>query len=57
MAEISLTPSGSNRLILEAPGEPNPQRLKDLLNRDGRMTFNIVDDSPSSLAAAQAGVV
>ncbi len=57
VAEISLTPSGSNRLILEAPGEPNPQRLKDLLNRDGRMTFNIVDDSPSSLAAAQAGVV
>lgn len=57
VAEISITPSGTNRLILEAPGEPNPQRLKDLLNRDGRMTFNIVDDSPSSIAAAQAGVV
>jgi len=57
VAEISITPSGTNRLILEAPGEPDPQRLKDLLNRDGRMTFNIVDDSPSSIAAAQAGVV
>ncbi len=57
VAEVSITPSGANRLILEAPGEPNPQRLKDLLNRDGRMTFNIVDDSPSALAAAEAGVV
>ena len=56
VAEISLTPSGSNRLILEAPGEPDPQRLKDLLSRDGRMTFNLVDDSPSSIAAAEAGV-
>lgn len=57
VAEIALSRSGSNRLVLEAPGEPDPQRLKDLLNRDGRMTFNIVDDSPSSIAAAQAGVV
>lgn len=57
VAEIALTPSGANRLILEAPGEPDPQRLKDLLNRDGRMTFNLVDDSPSSIAAAEAGVV
>ena len=57
VAEIALSRSGSNRLVLEAPGEPDPQRLKDLLNRDGRMTFNIVDDSPSSIAAAEAGVV
>lgn len=57
VAEISLTPSGTNRLILEAPGEPDPQRLKDLLSRDGRMTFNLVDDSASSIAAAEAGVV
>lgn len=57
VAEIALSRSGANRLVLEAPGEPDPQRLKDLLNRDGRMTFNIVDDSPSSIAAAEAGVV
>jgi len=57
VAEIALTPSGASRLILEAPGEPDPQRLKDLLNRDGRMTFNLVDDSPASIAAAEAGVV
>jgi protein-export membrane protein SecD len=57
VAEISITPSGTSRLVLEAPGEPDPERLKSLLSRDGRMTFNIVDDSPSSISAAQAGVV
>ena len=57
VAEIGLTPQGINRIILEAPGEPDPQRLKDLLNRDGKMTFNLVDDSPSAIQAAQAGVV
>ncbi|MBA3069809.1 MAG: protein translocase subunit SecD [Hyphomonas sp.] len=57
VAEISITPSGVDRLVLEAPGEPDPERLKSLLSRDGRMTFNIVDDSPSAITAAQAGVV
>lgn len=57
VAEISLTPSGSNRIVLEAPGEPDPQRLRDLLSRDGRMTFNLVESSPSDIAAAQAGIL
>ena len=57
VAEISLTPSGTNRIVLEAPGEPDPQRLKDLLSRDGRMTFNLVESSPADIASAQAGIV
>lgn len=56
VAEISLTPSGNSRIVLEAPGEPDPQRLKDLLSRDGRMTFNLVESSPSEIAQVQAGV-
>jgi preprotein translocase subunit SecD len=57
VAEIELTPSGENRLVLEAPGEPDPEKLKSRLNRDGRMTFHLVNDDPSSITAAQAGVV
>ncbi|KCZ54649.1 hypothetical protein HY29_13935 [Hyphomonas beringensis] len=57
VSEISITPQGNSRIILEAPGEPDPQRLKDLLSRDGKMTFNLVDNSPSAIAAAQRGVV
>lgn len=57
VAEISLTPSGNNRIVLEAPGEPDPERLKTLLSRDGRMTFNLVESSPTEIASAQAGIV
>ncbi len=57
VAEIELTPSGENRLVLEAPGEADPDKLKSRLNRDGRMTFHLVDDNPSNIAAAQAGIV
>lgn len=57
VSEIAITPQGNNRIILEAPGEPDPQRLKDLLSRDGRMTFNLVDDSEAAIRAAQAGTV
>ncbi len=57
VSEIAITPQGTNRIVLEAPGEPDPQRLKDLLSRDGRMTFNLTDDSATAIAAAQRGVV
>ncbi len=57
VAEISITPSGNSRMILEAPGEPDPERLKSLLSRDGRMTFNLVNDSASSLALAESGSI
>lgn len=57
VAEISLTPSGNSRIVLEAPGEPDPQRLRDLLSRDGRMTFNLVDTDELAIAQALAGIV
>ena len=57
VSEISITPQGNNRIILEAPGEPDATRLKNLLSRDGKMTFNLVENSPSAIAAAEKGVV
>ncbi len=56
VAEISITPQGNNRIILEAPGEPDAQRLKDLLSRDGRMTFNLVEADEFEIGRVQAGV-
>lgn len=56
VSEVSITPQGNNRIILEAPGEPDPERLKDLLSRDGKMTFNMVDLSESAIAQVRAGV-
>lgn len=56
VSEISVQPLGDTRIVLEAPGEPDPTRLKSILSQGGRMTFNLVDDSPSNIAAAQQGV-
>ena len=53
VSEISITPQGNNRVILEAPGEANPQRIKRNLERAGRLTFNKADLSQSAVAAAQ----
>ncbi len=56
VSEISIQPQGDTRIVLEAPGEPDPTRLKDILSQAGRMTFNLADRSPSNVDAAQAGV-
>lgn len=56
VSEISITPQGTTRIILEAPGEADPERIKSILSRDGKMTFNMVDRSSVNIAQAQAGV-
>ncbi|MEM7492005.1 MAG: protein translocase subunit SecD [Pseudomonadota bacterium] len=53
VAEIQITPQSNNRIILEAPGEADPKRIKDNLSRDGRLTFNMADRSLSAVRAAQ----
>lgn len=56
VSEISIQPQGDTRIVLEAPGEPDPTRLKNILSQAGRMTFNLADRSPSNVDAALAGV-
>lgn len=53
VSEISITPQGESRIILEAPGEADPKRIKDILSQAGRLTFNMADISQSAVAAAQ----
>ncbi len=54
VSEISITPQGTSRIILEAPGEANPRRIKDILSRAGRLTFNMADVSGSAIEVARA---
>lgn len=54
VAEISITPQGDNRIILEAPGEADPKRIKDILGQAGRLTFNMANLDPSAIRAAVA---
>ncbi|MEO0449694.1 MAG: protein translocase subunit SecD [Pseudomonadota bacterium] len=52
VAEISITPQGDNRIILEAPGEADPKRIKIILGQAGRLTFNMANLDPSAIRAA-----
>jgi preprotein translocase subunit SecD len=52
VAEISITPQGDNRIILEAPGEADPKRIKDILGQAGRLTFNMANLDNSAIQAA-----
>ncbi|MEM9179837.1 MAG: protein translocase subunit SecD [Pseudomonadota bacterium] len=52
VAEISITPQGDNRIILEAPGEADPKRIKDILEQAGRLTFNMANLDQSAIRAA-----
>jgi protein-export membrane protein SecD len=54
VAEISITPQGDNRIILEAPGEADPKRIKDILGQAGRLTFNMANLDSSAIRAAVA---
>ncbi len=53
VSEISITPQGNSRIILEAPGEANPKRIKDILSQAGRLTFNMADISEAARASAR----
>jgi len=57
VSEISIQPQGDNRIVLEAPGEADPQRIKTILGQAGRLTFNLVSDSQGDLETALAGRV
>ena len=54
VSEISITPQGDNRIILEAPGEADPKRIKDILSQAGRLTFNMANIDPTAIRAAVA---
>jgi protein-export membrane protein SecD len=47
---------GANRIVVQAPGESDPERLKNLIGRTGRLTFQMVDDSVGPAEAAAGRV-
>lgn len=52
--EPSITRQGVDRIVVQAPGESDPERLKRLIGQTARLTFQMVDDSVTA-AEAQAG--
>lgn len=54
--EPSITRQGSNRIVVAAPGESDPEKLKAILGRTAKLTFHMVNET-ADIAAAQAGRV
>jgi protein-export membrane protein SecD len=53
--EPSITRQGINRIVIEAPGESDPEQLKRIIGRTAKLTFQMVDEtvSPSDIAAGR----
>jgi len=53
--EQTIVRQGSNRIVVEAPGDNNPEQLKRLIGQTAKMTFQMVDETvaPSDLAAGR----
>jgi preprotein translocase subunit SecD len=39
----SITRQGANRIVIEAPGESDPERLKSVIGKTAKLTFQLVD--------------
>jgi preprotein translocase subunit SecD len=56
--EATIQAQGTDRILVQLPGERNPQRIIDILKQTARMTFHLVDMNnpfPTSPTEAQPG--
>ena len=53
--EASITRQGNTRVVIEAPGESDPEKLKNVIGQTAKLTFQQVDDSvtPDDIAAGR----
>ncbi|HEV7157186.1 MAG TPA: protein translocase subunit SecD [Caulobacteraceae bacterium] len=51
----SITRQGANRIVIEAPGESDPERLKAVIGKTAKLTFQLVDTtlSPDDIKAGR----
>lgn len=54
--EPSITRQGQNRVVVQAPGESDPARLREVIGQTAKLTFQMVDES-ADVFEAQAGRV
>jgi preprotein translocase subunit SecD len=45
--EPAITPQGTDRIAVEAPGESDPEKLKAIIGKTAKLTYQAVDDSVS----------
>lgn len=51
--EVLIAPQGTDRIVVQVPGDDDPEALKAIINRTGQLTFHAVDltVSPGDAAA------
>src|SRR5690606_25429175 len=54
--EPSITRQGANRIVIQAPGESDPQRLRDVIGRTAKLSFHMVDVTADPAAAVSGRV-
>ena len=54
--EVLIQAQGEDRIVVQAPGDNDPEALKQIINRTGQLSFHRVDTSVSP-SEAQAGVL
>lgn len=54
--EVSIVRQGADRIVIEAPGESDPEALKRMVGKTAKLTFQLVDETGDP-AAARAGHV
>ncbi len=50
--EPTIVRQGVDRIVVQAPGESDPERLKNVIGKTAKLTFQMVDDSVSPEEAA-----
>ncbi|ATQ42473.1 protein translocase subunit SecD [Caulobacter mirabilis] len=50
--EPAITKQGANRIVVQAPGESDPEKLKEVIGQTAKLTFQMVDTSVSLQDAA-----
>ena len=54
--EPDIRRQGKNRIVISAPGESDPEKLKEIIGQTAKLTFQMVDET-ADLGQAQAGLV
>lgn len=55
--EPSITRQGSNRIVVQAPGESDPEKLKSIIGKTARLTFQMVNEDRADVQAAMEGAI
>ena len=53
--EPTIVRQGANRIVVQAPGERDPERLRNIIGQTAKLTFQMVDESvsPEDIAAGR----